>query len=80
MRQNPILIIKDPIVNSLRWKQPARQRGPQPGLPVKRLGAFCLGLDDGSLHESYYLGVIRPGFLNQVPTLGLGVSGVDLFI
>ena len=27
------------------------------------------------LYESYYFGVIRPGFLNQVPTLGLRVSG-----
>ena len=29
-----------------------------------------LGFYSGSLYKSYYLGVIGPGFLNQVPTLG----------
>ena len=28
-----------------------------------------LALYLGSLYESYYLGIIGPGFLNQVPTL-----------
>ena len=28
-----------------------------------------MGLYSGSLYKPYYLGVISPGFLNQVPTL-----------
>ena len=35
------------------------------------------GLYSGSLYESYYLGVIGPGFFNQVPTLK-GLLGYEV--
>ena len=34
----------------------------------------------GSLYESYYFGVIGPGFLNQVPTLRRNVPALTIRI
>ncbi|CAE7238449.1 nfnB [Symbiodinium sp. CCMP2592] len=38
------------------------------GLGEQRLRNVSLGLYQGSLYESYYFGVLGPGFLSQVPT------------
>ena len=38
-----------------------------------------LGLYSGSLYEPYYIGVIGPGFLNQVPALFLNLKGLKSY-